>query len=74
MYFPTNQDTKVNYTMVDNTLHVHVVLTVKTQLYIQNNLDAVKKIIYNSGARFTEHLKPKSFVSSIQFVWNLRKS
>ena len=26
------------------------------------------------GARFTKHLKPKIFVSSIQIVWNLRKS
>ena len=27
-----------------------------------------------SGARFTKHLKPKIFLSSIQVVWNLRKS
>ena len=27
-----------------------------------------------SGARFTKHLKPKISVSSIQTVWNLRKS
>ena len=26
------------------------------------------------GASFTKHLKPKTFVSSIQTVWNLRKS
>ena len=28
----------------------------------------------NSGARFTKHLKPKIFLSAIQFVWHLRKS
>ena len=27
-----------------------------------------------AGARFTKHLKPKIFVSPIQFVWDLRKS
>ena len=26
------------------------------------------------GANFTKHLKLKIFISSIQFVWNLRKS
>ena len=29
---------------------------------------------YKSGARFTKHLKPKIFLSAIQFVWHLRKS
>ena len=27
-----------------------------------------------SGARFTSHLKPKIFVSSIQILWKIRKS
>ena len=34
-------------------------------------------IIFKSnepGARFTKHLKPKIFLSAIQFVWLLRKS
>ena len=26
------------------------------------------------SARFTKHLKPKIFLSAIQFVWHLRKS
>ena len=32
------------------------------------------KLQFQAGARFTKHLKPKNFVSSIQFVWNLRNS
>ena len=28
----------------------------------------------DTGARFTKHLKPKIFLSAIQFVWHLRKS
>ena len=32
------------------------------------------KFSLTSGARFTKHLKPKTFVSPIQFVWDLRKS
>ena len=28
----------------------------------------------DSGARYTYHLKPKIFVSSMQFVWNFRES
>ena len=47
--------------MDDNTLHVHVILTVKQKFYRQNNLDAVKKITYNSGARFSKHLKPSLY-------------
>ena len=31
-------------------------------------------VISESGARFTKHLKPKIFVSSMQTVWNLGKS
>ena len=31
-------------------------------------------MLYEPGAHFTKHLKPKIFVHSIQFVWNLRKS
>ena len=34
-------------------------------LFIQNLLF--------SGARFTRHLKPKIFVCSIQWAWNLRR-
>ena len=30
--------------------------------------------VQKPGVRFTKHLKPKIFVSSIQTAWNLRKS
>ena len=33
-----------------------------------------KLISEEPGARFTKHLKPKIFLSAIQFVWHLRKS
>ena len=42
----------------------------------KNNLSVRKHKILakTSGVRFTKHLKPKIFVSPIQFVWDLRKS
>ena len=39
-----------------------------------NALNEYLFVLKKPGARFTKHLKPKIFVSSIQTVWNLRKS
>ena len=35
---------------------------------------STKELFYKPGACNTKHLKPKIFLSAIQFVWHLRKS
>ena len=51
-------------TLSDNALYLYQVLP-KYCMGFQS---------YGPGARFTKHLKPKIFLSAIQFVWHLRKS
>ena len=51
-------------------------LALTSLIYVTSYFDKLILVpkLYRAGARFTKHLKLKIFVSSIQFVWNLRKS
>ena len=55
--------------------HVYINIADTDQTVLENELKKKQETISSlPGACFTKYLKPKIFVSSVQTVWNLRKS
>ena len=66
------ENMSILYFGTDYNFAMEVARASETVIFIKQSYMCFK--YRESGARFTKHLKPKIFLSSIQTVWNLGKS